>query len=36
MPAVGNTRCLEKFRLPSTLTCMMMHVKEPGTDRYHD
>jgi hypothetical protein len=30
MPAVGNIRCLERFRLTSTVTCMMTHVKDPA------
>jgi hypothetical protein len=36
MPTVGNTRCSEWFRLTSTVTCVMTHVKDPGVDRYHD
>jgi hypothetical protein len=36
MPAVGKIRRLEKYRLASTVTCMMMHVKDPGVGRYHD
>ncbi|ETZ32507.1 hypothetical protein L842_1978 [Mycobacterium intracellulare MIN_052511_1280] len=24
------------YRLPSTVTCMMTHVKDRGADRYHD